>query len=161
MKTLILIRHAKAEEHSLSKSDFFRDLQPKGIERAKRIAASLSNKIKVDNKTLVISSTANRAIQTAEIFCPILQYPTSEIQQTENIYEAHFTEILNVINAVDDQYEQVLVFGHNPGLSNLTNYLSHSEVELATSNAAILKLEDGINFSMLSGGTATLIGLVK
>ena len=156
MKTLILIRHAKAEEHGFSKSDFFRDLQDKGRNRAARIALELHDLIPVDEKTLVISSTANRAIQTAEIFCQILGYPQAAIQQVENIYEAHFTEILKVINAVDDQYDKLLVFGHNPGLSNLVNYLSHSEVELATSNAAILTLEDGLNFSMLSGGTATL-----
>lgn len=161
MKTLYLIRHAKAEEHSLSKSDFFRNLLPKGQERAKLISKELANTLKVGENTYVISSTANRAIQTAEIFCKALAFPLTKVQETEHIYEAHFTAILKVINSVAKEYDHVLVFGHNPGLSNLISYLSHAEVELATSHVAILQLEKGIDFSCLSGGTANLVGLLK
>jgi len=161
MKTLYLIRHAKAEEHSFSKTDFDRDLQKKGKDRAHRIAEELKETLQLDEKTLVISSSANRAIQTAEVFCKVLGYPIDSILQTKDIYEAHFTDILKVINTVSDEYDKLLVFGHNPGLSNLTNYLSHSEVELATSNVSILQLEKDLTFEMLGGGTANLIGLLK
>ena len=161
MKTLYLIRHAKAEEHSFTKDDFDRDLQDKGITRATRIAQELKERFQHTENTLVISSTANRAIQTAEIFCPILGLDVAAIQQTRDIYEAHLTDILAVINSVPESVDQVLVFGHNPGLSNLTNYLSHSIIELATSNVAVLQLEEGITFPMLAGGTASLAGLLK
>lgn len=161
MKTLYLIRHAKAEEHSFSKDDFYRDLQKKGRERAERIAQKLKDTLKIDEKTLVISSSANRAIQTAELFCEVLGYPQESIHQTRDIYEAHFMDILKVINSVPEEYDTLLIFGHNPGLSNLTNYLSHSEIELATSNVSILQLEGDLTFEMLGGGTANLIGLLK
>jgi len=161
MKTLYLIRHAKAEEHSFSKDDFYRDLQKKGRERAERIAQKLKDSLKIDEKTLVISSSANRAIQTAELFCKVLGYPQESIHQTRDIYEAHFMDILKVINSVPEEYDTLLIFGHNPGLSNLTNYLSHSEIELATSNVSILQLEGDLTFEMLGGGTANLIGLLK
>ncbi|OYD46960.1 hypothetical protein CHU00_02515 [Sphingobacterium cellulitidis] len=161
MNTLYLIRHAKAEEHTFTKDDFDRDLQKKGRDRAHRIAEELKKTLQIDDKTLVISSTANRAIQTAEIFCEVLNYPKDTIQQTREIYEAHFMDILKVINTVADKYDTLLVFGHNPGLSNLTNYLSHSEIELATSNASILQLEDDLSFEMLAGGTAKLVGILK
>lgn len=161
MKTLYLIRHAKAEEHSFSKDDFYRDLQKKGRERAERIAQKLKGSLKIDEKTLVISSSANRAIQTAELFCEVLGYAKESIQQTRDIYEAHFMDILKVINSVPDEYDTLLIFGHNPGLSNLTNYLSHSEIELATSNVSILQLEGDLTFEMLGGGTANLVGLLK
>ncbi|WP_185216034.1 SixA phosphatase family protein [Sphingobacterium mizutaii] len=161
MKTLYLIRHAKAEEHSFSKDDFYRDLQKKGRERAERIAQKLKDSLKIDEKTLVISSSANRAIQTAELFCEVLGYPQESIHQTRDIYEAHFMDILKAINSVPEEYDTLLIFGHNPGLSNLTNYLSHSEIELATSNVSILQLEGDLTFEMLGGGTANLIGLLK
>ncbi|WP_433896219.1 SixA phosphatase family protein [Sphingobacterium mizutaii] len=161
MKTLYLIRHAKAEEHSFSKDDFYRDLQKKGRERAERIAQKLKESLKIDKKTLVTSSSANRAIQTAELFCEVLGYPKESIHQTRDIYEAHFMDILKVINTVPDEYDTLLIFGHNPGLSNLTNYLTHSEIELATSNVSILQLEGDLTFEMLGGGTANLIGLLK
>ena len=70
-------------------------------------------------------------------------------------------DILKVINSVPEEYDTLLIFGHNPGLSNLTNYLSHSEIELATSNVSILQLESVLTFEMLGGGTANLIGLLK
>jgi len=161
MKTLYIVRHGKAEEHSFSKEDFYRDLLEKGRSRAKRVATELKKTLQVNDKTLVISSTANRAIQTAEIFCSILDYPLESIQQTSDIYEAHFTDILKVINSVPDEIDSLLIFGHNPGFSNLTNYLSHSEIELATSNVAILQLEEDITFAMLAGGTANLVGILK
>lgn len=157
MRTLYIIRHAKAEDHSLSKSDFYRNIIPKGQERAKRIANSLKEHLQVDENTLAITSTANRAVQTADIFCEALDYPTTSLEQSGTIYEAHFTDILNVINHVPDRFEKLLLFGHNPGLSSLANYLSHSETVLATSNVAILEFDHATSFSMASGGTARLV----
>ncbi|WP_312135661.1 SixA phosphatase family protein [Sphingobacterium sp.] len=161
MKTLYLIRHAKAEDHGLLKNDYNRNIISKGKERAIRIANELATQLKINNNTLVISSSANRAKQTADIFCEILGYPLTDILETREIYEAHFTDILRIINNVPNNVENLLVFGHNPGLSNLTNYLSHAEVELATSNAAILSLPDNFNFSELAGGTATLLNTIQ
>lgn len=161
MKTLYLVRHGKAEDHNLSKGDYYRELVQKGLDRSEKIASELSKLVSIDKQSLVISSPASRAIQTAEIFCKQLSYSPNKIQQVESIYEAHFTDILHVINQVEEDYNQLFIFGHNPGLSNLCNYLSHSEIELATSNVAILNLEDGINFSMLSGGSANLVKVLK
>ena len=156
MKTLYLVRHAKAEDHSLLKNDFNRQIISKGKERATRIAQELRKQLHIDDQTLVISSSAIRAKQTAAIFCDILAYPIDQSQETKEIYEAHFTDILAVINAVPDTVNKLVIFGHNPGLSNLTNYLSHADVNLATSNVAILTLPEGFNFAALSGGTAHL-----
>lgn len=161
MKTLYLIRHAKAEDHGLLKNDYNRNIISKGKERAIRIANELATQLKIDSNTLVISSSANRAKQTADIFCEILGYPLADIQETKEIYEAHFIDILRIINGMPNKVDKLLVFGHNPGLSNLTNYLSHAEVDLATSNVAILTLPDNFNFSELAGGTTTLLNTIQ
>ncbi len=161
MKTLYLIRHAKAEDHGLVKNDFNRNIVSKGKERAIRIAHELAKDIQIDAHSLFISSSANRAIQTAHIFSEILGYPEANIQETRAIYEAHFTDILAVINAAPKDLTQLFIFGHNPGLSNLCNYLSHEEVDLATSNVAILQLPEDFDFTELSGGTAKLQGVIQ
>ena len=161
MRSLFLIRHAKAVENNFAIKDFERDLQPKGIQQAESIALELKNTITLDNNTLFISSPANRARQTAQIFASILDYPSENIQFTKELYDAHFIDILSVINNVDDQFGQVLLFGHNPGISNLVNYLSHSEISLSTSNLAQLSLAEDSTFKMLSGGTTQLIGILK
>ncbi len=155
-KTLYLIRHAKAEEHSFSKPDHARNIVEKGKERADRIAKDLEKLFTLTPNILVISSTANRAIQTAALFCTTLQYPIEHIQKENSIYEAHFLDILTVINKTRDTVDSVLLFGHNPGLSDLTNYLCGTYINLNTSHVAIISLPDDFNFSELSEGTATL-----
>src|SRR5690606_2801353 len=154
-KILYLIRHSKAEDHSFSKRDYDRNLVDKGKDRA----AVVANKLKLhlnDNATVVISSSANRAKQTAEIFCEHIHYPVTSIHLVKEIYEAHYSDILPVINSLDDNIETVLVFWHNPGLSDLTNYLCYSYIDLKTAHAAKIILPEGFNFSDVSGGTCHL-----
>lgn len=156
MKKLYLIRHAKAEDYSLAKKDYDRNLIAKGKERAKQIATLLKEEFVLTPQTKVLSSSANRAIQTAELFCKILNYPVTEIRQDKNIYEARYLDILKSINSTADSVENLLVFGHNPGLSDLTHYLTDAYVDLKTSEVAIIELEEGIDFTSLAGGTASL-----
>ena len=160
MRTLYLVRHAKAEPHSLSKSDFYRNLMSSGVERARRIADHLHSMMHIDEKTLAITSPANRAAQTADIFCETLHYPVTSLTQNNAIYEAHFMDLLGVINQVPERFERLLLFGHNPGLSALVNYLSHADVRLATSNVAIIHFQNDLAFSMVSGGTGQLVDIL-
>lgn len=156
-KSLYIIRHAKAEVPSFGKKDFDRDLLPKGVDRATSIAQKLKELLPpVDEKTLVISSTANRAMQTTKIFCDILGYPEARIEWEPNIYEAHYLLLIKRINDVATKYDRVLLFGHNPGLSNLAEYVSDHYTNLKTAHVACLALEEGIDFSLLSANTASL-----
>lgn len=155
-KKLYIIRHAKAEIYSFDRKDYDRNLIDKGEERAVRIAHELKEIFEVSDNTLAISSSANRAIQTAQIFCPILNIPISKIQLEKSIYEAYFKDILQIINEVDDSVDMLLVFGHNPGLSDLTNYICDSYIDLKTAQVACIELEDNLHFSELSSNTAHL-----
>lgn len=159
-KTLYIIRHAKAELPTWDKKDYDRNIISKGIDRATAIAAQLKTILSIDKNTAVYSSSANRAIQTADIFCKALGFPIQDIQQTREIYEAHHLDILRVINQTADYVNTVLVFGHNPGLSNLSNYICDSYIDLKTSHVAVIKLEEGIDFASLSGGTGALLQVI-
>ena len=160
MKTLYLIRHGKAEEFSFLKNDYDRNLIKKGMERSNCIAEKLKQHLNDNQKTIVISSTANRAIQTAEIFCDSINFPIKNIQMEKSIYEAPYQQILQILNTVPDDIEIVLIFGHNPGLSTLTNYLCNSYIELKTAHVAKITLENGFNFKEVSGGTCYLDGVI-
>lgn len=159
-KTLYIIRHAKAELPTWDKKDFDRNIIIKGIQRATEIASKLTPLLSINENTAVYASSANRAIQTAEIFCKVLGFPIQDIQQTREIYEAHHLDILRVINQTADHIDTLLVFGHNPGLSNLTNYICDSYIDLKTSHVAVIKLEEGIDFASLSGGTGALLQVI-
>jgi phosphohistidine phosphatase len=158
-KKIYLIRHGKAEDHSFLKRDYERNLVDKGKERAEIVAIKLNEQLQVNN-TLVISSSVNRAIQTAEIFAAHINYPLESIQLEKGIYEAYHRDILQVINQVNDDIETILVFGHNPGLSELTNYLCGVYIDLKTSHVAKIILPEGFNFSEVSGGTCHLDAVI-
>lgn len=156
LKKLFIIRHGKAEEHSFSKRDFYRDLVERGIHKSNEIAKELKGSISLSEKSSIISSSANRAIQTANIFCQILNYPAERIHIEPTIYEAHYLDILKVINAVANDVDTLFVFGHNPGLSDLTNYITNAYIDLKTSNVALIEMEENLFFSEISAGTGTL-----
>ncbi|HLT88705.1 MAG TPA: histidine phosphatase family protein [Sphingobacterium sp.] len=156
-KSLYIIRHAKAELPTFDKDDFDRDLLPKGTNRAELIAQKLKAQLPaMDEKTLVISSTANRAMQTAKIFCNILGYPEERIVWEPKVYQAHYLFLVKRLNDVPASYDYVLLFGHNPGVSDLIGYAADRFVNLKTAYTACLELEEGIDYSLLSANTASL-----
>jgi len=123
MKTIILARHAKAASRKLDIPDFDRPLQKKGQKDAKRIAAILnSDGIQAD---LLISSPANRALETAHIFAKELGYPIQKIVIKDTLYnETSPQKILEMVREVDEKYSSIMIFGHNPSFDDFANFLS-------------------------------------
>ena len=78
--------------------------------------------------SMIISSPAKRTTDTAKIFADILGYE-SKIIFNDKLYDASYKEILEVINLVDDKYQNVLLVCHNPGITNLVNYISDYFIE--------------------------------
>jgi phosphohistidine phosphatase len=67
---------------------------------------------------LLISSPADRAIETARLFAARLGVPSSKIVLQERLYGGLLAEeFLRLIHALDDQHQSVLVFGHDPSFS--------------------------------------------
>src|SRR5690606_1498019 len=156
-KSLYIIRHAKAELPTFGKDDFDRDLLSTGIGRAELIAQKLKTQLPAaDEKTLVISSTANRAMQTAKIFCGILGYPEERIVWEPKVYEAHYLFLMKRLNDIPSSYDRILLFGHNPGVSDLVAYTTDHSVNLKTAHTACLEVEEGIDYSTLSANTPIL-----
>ena len=73
--------------------------------------------------SLIVSSTANRAYTTACIIKEELGF-VGEIVKEPLIYEASAMTILNVVNQLDDSFNRVFLFGHNPGFTYLAEKLS-------------------------------------
>lgn len=159
------MRHGKAEDPDFTKRDFDRNLVNRGQEDANQIGKALWSSFddrqkatirEANSRVKLISSTANRAIQTAELVANVFEFPSDRIQREIEIYEAYHLDILKVINRVPDEVETVFIFGHNPGLSMLVNYLTDQHVDLKTANAAHLILNEEFTFAELSEQTATL-----
>lgn len=140
MKKLYLIRHAKSswEDHLLS--DFDRPLSDRGKKDAPTMGDILKEKkIKPD---LIISSPARRAFKTAKIFSEILDYPINDIIQNQSIYEATTRDLMAIINDIDDKANTVLMFGHNPGFTVLSNLLTNKYIDnMPTSSVAGIEFD--------------------
>lgn len=123
MKRLIIVRHAKAVPYGYD-DDFSRDLTERGVNDAERIGKEL--KIIGVTPDSVISSPANRALQTARIFAETLGFDKKKIVEIENIYYGLTTsEFLNLIKELPETANTAFFFGHNPSFE----YFVHNLLE--------------------------------
>ena len=127
MKTIYLVRHAKASRDEKGIKDHERPLTVSGIYRAQKVAKKLSDK-KVHTGRM-ISSHAFRALNTALIFAINLRYPLSALEINTNLYEKKASDILDMLKKQDDSITSVMLFGHNPSLSDLCNHLTRKKSE--------------------------------
>lgn len=121
MKRVIIVRHAKAVPYGYD-DDFTRDLTDRGVNDANLIGKELRNlDVKPDT---MISSPANRAIQTANIFAENLGFNKKGMVKIERIYDGLTTsEFLGLIKELPETAETVFFFGHNPGFHYFANNL--------------------------------------
>ncbi|TGE17775.1 SixA phosphatase family protein [Hymenobacter elongatus] len=140
MKTLYLMRHAKSSWNFDNLTDQERPLNDRGRTDAPRMGQALAKRdIQLD---LVVSSPAVRAISTAAIVARELNYAHDKIQVIERIYRAEVADLLEVVRALPDSAEAVLLLGHNPTITDFANALSPSPLnELPTSAIVCLKFD--------------------
>lgn len=126
MKTLILMRHAKAETIELGMRDFDRKLAEKGKVDADAMAKLLKkNTPAID---LLITSLAKRTYKTAKIVAENYNYDKAEIIPLSELYEAGVEEYLKVIRNIDDNKNTVIIVGHNPTIGAMSTILSGSKI---------------------------------
>ena len=122
MRILTLVRHAKSSRDYPELSDFERPLNPRGRKEAPAIAARLR---KADVKPdLLISSPATRAVTTARLFAEELNMHLDEIVLNPHIYEASAWTLLHIVRSLPPEFDDVMLFGHNPGISNFARGLA-------------------------------------
>ncbi len=142
MRKIILIRHAKSAWDKPDLRDHDRPLAKRGL----RDAPEMARRLLVKNilPDLIISSTATRARQTAEITAKTLQISPSLIQLESSIYHAGPETILKQIRTVPKEVQTLFVVGHNPGFNDLIDYLGGNIDNLPTAGqfGFKLKLED-------------------
>lgn len=136
-KTLILMRHAKSSWKDATLDDIDRPLNKRGRQDAPAMGDRLAGLgVKPD---LVVTSPARRAQATARIVAPRVGYPLSAIVIEPAIYEAHPRVLLDVVRALDDAHDVVMLFGHNPGFTQLAETLTGAAIgNLPTAGVAIV-----------------------
>jgi phosphohistidine phosphatase len=134
MKTLFLIRHAKSSWDNTALPDKDRPLDDRGKRDAPKMGKRLAKRdVKPD---LILSSPAMRALTTAEIIAKKLDYKLEDILVDDRLYASEADDLLNVIHELGDKLELVMLFGHNPELTELAHRLSSEITHLPTSAVA-------------------------
>lgn len=126
MKHLLLVRHGKSDWANHHISDFERPLNARGLRNAPEMASRILNRNQVPE--LIVSSSALRALTTARHFAQVWDKPVEQIKQERAIYEANVKTLLQVVNQLDNKYQRVAMFGHNPGFTDFANYLADADI---------------------------------
>jgi len=134
MKIIYLIRHAKSDKDNPKLSDIEQILSQKGIDDAHLIRAQL---IKLNsNPEIILCSTSKRTKETFEI---IYQQETNTIFDS-SIYQSSLNYLIFLINSLPNQYNEVAIIGHHPGVTLLANYLTDDVMDVIPT-CGVVKIE--------------------
>lgn len=126
MKNLILIRHGKSSWKAPLR-DIDRPLDSRGINDAHLVSMRCQSYLP---KTFLIwSSTASRASETALIFAQNFSYPVENIMFKDELYTFDGKELENVIKSFSNDYENIILFGHNEAITNFVNKFGSVAIE--------------------------------
>jgi phosphohistidine phosphatase len=140
-RQLFIVRHGKSDWSDPELRDFDRPLKNRGVRNAYAMAGFL--KEKGYKPELMISSPAARALNTASIFFRELEMMPDRLIVDERMYHAGPREIMEIIAGVPDKFPSVMIFGHNPGFTQLANvFLMDHIYNIPTAGIVFL------NFSM-------------
>lgn len=126
-KTLYLVRHAKSSWKNPGLADSQRPLNKRGKHDAPLMGKTLRGRKEIPE--LLISSPAKRAISTAKHFAKELNYNKEKIEIKEILYMASSTDFYNVIEKCGNSLKSIMLFSHNPGITDFANLISGYDIE--------------------------------
>ena len=137
MKKLIIIRHCKSSWSDLNLNDFDRPLNNRGVQDGNLMSKELSKKI--DKVDLLFSSSSKRTRLTADFFIEVINI--KKINFMDELYHSSSENIINILKKISSTKKSVMVIGHNPGLTDLVNKLTSTNLyNLPTCGVAIINL---------------------
>lgn len=137
MKTVLILRHAKAISKDPNLSDHDRPLDQLGEDDALHIGKLIKDKDIIPS--FIISSTALRAKTTAELVAKGCGYQ-GDIVLNPSLYQAKPKDYLAILETLSDRYSSVLIVGHNPVIEDTIQMLTESSDILAIPSCALAHL---------------------
>ncbi len=157
-KTLLLLRHAKAEDQSRMFKDFDRELTSRGI----MDAARMGHYLKQQGTAIegIKASAAARTYQTAKVVAEQLKFEVEDIETVDKLYSGGPQAYLAAINATPANVQTLLLCGHNPDISYFAEYLTGADIgSMQKCSLATIVFEDQA-WAEISGKTGVLTKLV-
>lgn len=120
--TLTLMRHAKSGWGFESLTDRQRPLNERGENDAPVMGERLT--AAGIRPSLIVCSAAVRTTQTARLFAKAIGFPVEFIHKEPALYLANASQVMQVVVAQGGEFQNMVVIGHNPGISDLAEQLS-------------------------------------
>ena len=135
MPTVLLMRHGKSD-WSAGRSDHERPLNDRGTRAAALMGRALQRFGEVPD--LVVTSSATRARTTAELAMAGGGFSEVPLEVSTRLYLPSVEDVLDVLLAVPDDAERVLLVGHQPTWGHATEALSGARVGFVTAAVAAI-----------------------
>jgi len=126
MKNLVLIRHGKSS-WELPIRDHDRPLTKRGISDSHLISDKIKNLL--PNKFLMLSSTARRTLDTANIITQNLLIPEELVIQDKALYTFDYKSLLKFIKNINNQHDNIILFCHNSAITDFVNKFGDTYIE--------------------------------
>lgn len=167
MKYLTVIRHAKSSWDQPGLADHDRQLNERGRKAAPAVGAFLHKTYfggaesppLIPRPDRLVSSTALRALSTAQIVREIMGLPTEILMLDSRLYLAEAAQLLNVVRDLDESWQHVVLFGHNPGMHEFAErILARAHVAKLPTCSTVLMALPTEYWGLAEWSTAQLIG---
>lgn len=126
MKSLYLIRHARAAEKNPGQLDIERPLNAIGLQNSSRMGRNFYEKDVLPDA--IYCSPAERARTTASLIAEQINFDPGRIYFMQDIYEAPVRVLLQLVNQFDEKVQEAFIIGHNPGMSYLAEYITGESI---------------------------------
>lgn len=161
-KKIIFIRHAKAiSSHDWDGKDFDRPLSESGEESLRILGQYLQ--ITGMRPEKIIASPATRTRQTAEFLAE--KFAIESIDFIDELYQPSEKKAQkiykDIIQSLDESIKNILIVGHNPEISDMTEYFSDERTpEMKTGSISLLAIEPDTDWKEVKKGKSDFVHYV-
>ncbi|MFO1483375.1 MAG: histidine phosphatase family protein [Verrucomicrobiaceae bacterium] len=169
MKYLTIMRHAKSSWAESGLPDHDRPLNERGKKAAPAVASFLNRTYFGGNGTpallprpdRLVSSTALRALNTAQFMRETLSLPVDLLLLESRLYLAEAGKILEVMRGFDEAWHHVMMFGHNPGMHDFADkILARANIPKMPTGTAVIMAFPHEFWGLADWREAQLIGYI-
>lgn len=153
-RRLTLIRHAKSSWKDQSLDDRDRPLNKRGENDAPMMGKRLL--ARGARPSLIMTSPARRARRTARLIAKEIGYPREFIQREDELYLGSPEQILATVARQDNAFHDIVVVGHNPGLTELATRLSGLAIDNVPTCGLVALRVEGDDWLSLEPGNCRL-----
>lgn len=155
MKKIILIRHGKSSWDE-PVTDHERHLTTKGVENSIKIA--LESIHFIDRNSLIWSSPAKRAFQTANIIVDNWKLPLSSVILKKDLYTFNGSDLERIVKSCTNDYDSLILFGHNNAITDFVNKFGDIFIDnVPTSGLVSIIFETNTWISLNKGKTNKIL----